>query len=320
MSGQWHPDPEELAEYRAGLAGGHRGRRLAAHVAGCARCASVSDQLAEVSSALASVPTPPLPDAVERRIAATLAAETAGRQAFPDLAGSPADGAPAPGGAPGPRHQPRRAGSGRRPSWLRPAVLLSAAAACLLLFGFVYVLGHTGMSSSSSSEASGASSGVAGPAPAAGSALAPTNVQEPAASPLKAPFPVIESGTRYQKSTLAAQVRAQLASRAPGAASSPSAPQPFKETGGAAGTATPSAALTACALRLTGNVVPSLVDRATYEGQPAYVIAVPGHAWVVGLNCTAADPALLASVDLLPAVTPAAAVTVRRTDATVPFG
>ena len=305
MSGQWHPDPEELAEYREGLAGGRRSsRRLTAHVADCARCASVSDQLAAVSSALASAPAPPLPDAVERRIAATLAAETAGRQASPEMTGSPADGARAHGGAPGPRRHPHRAGSGRRTPWLRPAVLLSAAAACLLLFGLVYVLGYTGMSSSSSSpEASGASSaipsGAAGPAPAAGGALTPG--RESAAGPRSAPFAVIESGTSYQKSTLAAQVRAQLAAGTAGAASSPSATQPFKEAGGTAATAAPSAELIACALHLTGNVVPSLVDRASYEGQPAYVIAVPGHAWVVGLNCTAADPALIASADLLPA-------------------
>ncbi len=81
MSRQQHPDAEALARYRAGDVDGFRGRRLAAHVAGCARCASVTDDLAAVSTLLASVPAPSMPDAVERQITAALAAEAATRQA-----------------------------------------------------------------------------------------------------------------------------------------------------------------------------------------------------------------------------------------------
>src|SRR5215510_5351674 len=81
MSGQRHPDTEALAEYRAGLIGGFRRRQLAAHVAGCAQCASVSERLDAVGSVLASAPAPAMPDEVERRIAAALAAEAAARQA-----------------------------------------------------------------------------------------------------------------------------------------------------------------------------------------------------------------------------------------------
>ena len=81
MSGQWHPGTEALAEYRAGLTGGFRRRRLAAHVAGCAQCASVIERLDAVGSVLASVPAPAVPDEVERRIAAALAAEATARQA-----------------------------------------------------------------------------------------------------------------------------------------------------------------------------------------------------------------------------------------------
>src|SRR5215469_14324770 len=101
MSGQRHPDATALAEYQAGLTSGPRARRLAAHVASCARCASVGDQLAAVSSALATEPAPPLPDAVERRIAAALAAEAdRTTEASPVAPGPPATEA-APGG---PRH------------------------------------------------------------------------------------------------------------------------------------------------------------------------------------------------------------------------
>ena len=51
-------------------------------------------------------------------------------------------------------------------------------------------------------------------------------------------------------------------------------------------------------LHLTGQMRPSLVDRATYQGKPAYVIAVTNWAWVVGTGCTATNPELIASVGL----------------------
>ncbi len=50
--------------------------------------------------------------------------------------------------------------------------------------------------------------------------------------------------------------------------------------------------------RLTGGVTPRLVDRATYDGTPAYIIAVPSRVWVVGLGCTAANPQEITSVSL----------------------
>src|SRR6185437_3088739 len=77
MTGQWHPDATALAEYRAGLTGGRRARRLAAHVASCADCASVNDQLAAVTTVLATAPEPAIPDAVESRIMAALVTEAA---------------------------------------------------------------------------------------------------------------------------------------------------------------------------------------------------------------------------------------------------
>ena len=49
---------------------------------------------------------------------------------------------------------------------------------------------------------------------------------------------------------------------------------------------------------LTGGVTPSLVDRASYDGTPAYIIAVPSRVWVVRLGCTAADPQEITSVSL----------------------
>ena len=125
MSGQWHPDAEALARYQAGRVRGFRDRRLAAHVASCARCASVTDPLATVSTVLASVPAPPMPDAGERLLTAALAADAAARQAGPAAAApaSPAAAAPHKAAAP--------AGGGSRPHRhnFRPAMVFVSAAA-----------------------------------------------------------------------------------------------------------------------------------------------------------------------------------------------
>jgi hypothetical protein len=280
MSEQRHPDATALAEYQAGLAGGRRGRRLAAHVASCTGCASVSDQLAAVSSALASAAVPPLPDAVERRITAALAAEAA-----PATEGT-RHVTPRQSRGDGPL-RPARPRS-RRGIWrIRPAVLISAAAACLVLFGVVYLLGpgHSpagpASSSAAGSSASSPAAGAAAPLPAAGSKAVPG--REPAFSEGRPAFLVTASGNRYERATLAAQVRAELAARSAGGPGSPTAP---------------SAALAACVLHLTGNVPPTLVDWATYQGKPAYVIAVADHAWVVGPDCTASHPDVITSTGL----------------------
>jgi hypothetical protein len=296
MTGQWHPDATALAEYRAGLTGGRRARRLAAHVASCADCASVNDQLAAVTTVLASAPEPAMPDAVESRIMAALATEAAlVTEASPVTEAAHSTAAkrdtalrPVGGDGGGSRRRPggRRSGPGNR--WLRPAVLASAAAACLVLFGGVY--GITQLSSGSSS--SSAASSAAGTAAAGSESSAVAGAQapgthtrlEPADGASAATFTVAASGTNYLPATLALQVRAQLA-------------RPAK-TALPAAEAAPSAQLSACVLHLTGQRRPSLVDRATYQGKPAYVIAVTNRAWVVGTGCTASNPELIASVGL----------------------
>jgi len=296
MTGQWHPDAAALAEYRAGLTGGRRARRLAAHVASCTDCASVNDQLAAVTTVLASAPEPAMPDAVESRIMAALATEAALVTETPhETEATHATAAkrdtalrPVGGDGGGSRRRPGgrsgRSGPGNR--WLRPAVLASAAAACLVLFGGVYGITHLSSSSSSSSAASSAAGSAAAgseSSPLAG-AQAPGTRLEPADSAPAAAFTVTASGTNYLPATLAPQVRAQLA-RSAGTA------LPAAE-------AAPSAQLRACVLHLTGQNRPSLVDRATYQGKPAYVIAVTNRAWVVGTGCTASNPELIASVGL----------------------
>src|SRR5215472_17414003 len=88
MRGQTsHLDTEVVAEFRAGLITGRRGRRIAAHLDGCAQCAALGDQLAELSILLAAIPAPVMPDSVAQRLDAALAAEVA-RRADAERAGA----------------------------------------------------------------------------------------------------------------------------------------------------------------------------------------------------------------------------------------
>jgi hypothetical protein len=186
----------------------------------------------------------------------------------------------------------------------------------LVIVGFALVFTQLGGSSSSSSSglasggtsapgAASAASGERSASSARNQGVAPEfETNPPEKNGQNANFAVSESGTRYQGATLASQVRQQLdaqnaavtpAGTVPGAASSSvassagaSAPAPI---------ATPTT-LAGCVSHLTGGVPPSLVDRASYDGIPAYVIAVPSRAWVVRLGCTAADPQEITSVSL----------------------
>jgi hypothetical protein len=327
MSTQQHPDAEELARYQAGEIGGPRGGQLAAHIADCARCASVSDDLAAVSRVLASVPAPSMPDAVESRITAALAAEAATRQAASPAAagaagaaaaaGSPADSpADSPAASPAASEERSRrlrlVHSGRSKSHargFRPAMAVLSAAACLVLVGFGYLLSRTGSSSSSApasaaapavlpagAAASAAASGhaAAGSAaqPSAGKAISPSaSALRPLEGQQAMPFLVTNSGTDYEQATLAAQVRGELNRR-----SKPSGTG--RQSSGSSGGLPPSQPLIGCVEHVTGNVPPRLVDQATYEGKAAYVIAVSDYAWVVGPGCTASNSDLIASVAL----------------------
>jgi hypothetical protein len=119
------------------------------------------------------------------------------------------------------------------------------------------------------------------------------------------------SGIKYQSATLAVQVQARLSHSSPtstspskvpgpsGTSSAPAAGSASSSGGPSLGIAqAPTTALHACVLHLTGGQLPRLVDRATYQGKAAYIIATSSHVWVVGLGCTAANAELITSVPL----------------------
>jgi hypothetical protein len=94
-------------------------------------------------------------------------------------------------------------------------------------------------------------------------------------------FLVTESGASYRRATLAQQVAARL-----GGSSSSAGEHP------------PSAALHGCVLHFTGGSTPALVDQATYQGTPVYVVASSSRVWVVGRGCTVTKTELIVSVPL----------------------
>jgi len=185
-------------------------------------------------------------------------------------------------------------------SWTLVCVLVVAG------FGFL-VTRSSGSSSSSSVDSSGTSQSApsAGggdePRPSSGRALSPEQAAGPATR-----FLVSSTGTAYQRSTLASQVRDQLTSlghpnsaTTPASSASAAAPPSASAAASAAvGGYVPSAQLSGCVSAVTGGVAPSLVDKASYDGVPAYIIAVPTEVWVVRRGCTAADPQLVVRAPL----------------------
>jgi hypothetical protein len=189
---------------------------------------------------------------------------------------------------------------------------------CLVLTGFGFLVTRGSGSSSSSSAPSAASSqsasaaaGATVPQPAAGRASeekpGEANTEPSASAPTG--FLVYSTGTAYERSTLAGQVRAQLGSHdfgslGPAAAdnsASATAPAPAVSSAGSTsgvGGSSPSPGLSGCVSKVTGGAAPSLVDKASYDGIPAYIIAVPTRVWVVRRGCTAADTQLIAAVPL----------------------
>jgi hypothetical protein len=211
-----------------------------------------------------------------------------------------------------------RPGGRRRRRLRMPSAAVSASLIIVLaVAGFAVLISQFGSGSSySSSEAASGAAGtsVSSPAaePAASSAHGPNGRYSASQSGpsafrdgLGAPnlkFSVTKSGISYQGSTLATQVQTQLTG---GNAVTPAASEPSASSSTEASASAPPPANTApplslkgCVAHFTNGLAPSLVDRSTYDGIPAYIIAVPSRVWVVRLGCTAADPQEITSVPL----------------------
>ena len=298
MRGQMtHLDTDVLAEFRAGLITGRRGARIAAHLAGCGRCTTLDEQLAGVSSLLASVSAPAMPDSVARRLDMVLAAEvaqrdTAQREAVLQDRAERADGDSA-------RESPapRRPGGNRGFRLLALRVLAPVAAVVVLAAGG-YGLSRINLGSSTGSSAStsaGSAERAAAPT-AAASAKAGGSVNAPSAGPTKgavsrpqgitaAGITVVTGHANLSHADLGQQVRAAL-----------NVPPSARTTRAA------TSAERGCVLGLIGRQQLELVESVSFEGSPAIlVVARTGArdtAWVAAPGCTATHRHVLDTTSL----------------------
>ena len=307
-----HADAETLAAFREGLLSRRKAGQVAAHLAGCLRCAALDAQLAEVTDLLTRSTAPPMPDALTARIEAALAAEAAARPtaAAPairaDGAGTAAPGAPGHGGARRPAgRETARPGPGR--FRLAPRAAAVTAAVAVIAgggYGVARLLSPGGTSeTSASSGAEGAPAakrpGTAPLTSPARGAGAPAGADHASAA---AAARVVRSGTNYQPGRLGAQASAVLARLGPNAHASPR-PAPSR----AARQSQPainSPDLRACIALVAAGRHPLLVDVARYRGSPAAVIilgAAPGggqRALVVAPGCNGTTAHVLATATL----------------------
>jgi hypothetical protein len=269
-----HPDSDVLAEFRAGLVTGRRGKQVAAHLAVCERCTALDRQLAEVGSLLAAAPPPVLPDRLAERLDTVLAAEL-DRRDEAERAGAGQSGHPV--------KQPRAAGNGR---WrLVTLRVLAPAAAVVVLAAGGYGLSRLSSSPSSSTAASAAVPSASHAHAQAGAAGG--TVPRPAFVPSRA-FYLYTSSTDFQRATLSHQLQAEV--HAPAQTKPPQ---------------TPSAQLAGCVNRVTKGVrpgTPVLVENARFQGQPATVIVASSsggdRAWVLAPGCSASSDHVLDTTTL----------------------
>ena len=304
MRGQMtHLDTDVLAEFRAGLITGRRGARITAHLGGCERCTALDQQLAGVSSLLASVPAPALPDGVAHRLDTVLAAEVAQRNAAGRTAArgeaAPADQAERAGGD-GTRESPapRRPGGNRGFRLLALRVLAPAAAVVVLAAGG-YGLTRINLGSSTGSAASTSAGGAVRSAPnATAGAESAGHVNAPAAGPPKgavprgiarAGFSLVTGQRNLTRANLAQQVRVELLVPA-----------------SARRTQTPTPQLRGCVAKLADGHTVELAESVHFEGRPAtLVVARTGAedtAWIAAPDCSDTYRHVLATTTLPPGI------------------
>jgi hypothetical protein len=320
-----HFSADELASYRAGTTSATRASKIAAHLAGCVRCAGVDASLANVSALLASVPAQPMPDRLTDRVSAALAAESAHRATALTAAAVSTSAGTAPAAAASPTGQAgrlRTAGATsqgapsaadaappgyhrwrlRMPEWSSPLVLRSLAATGVLVLlaggGFLLASAHHGQGTATSGPIA-----ARGPRKAVNPGDHSANVSASGGVRYryKGTYLVantIQSRANYTVGDLASGVRAVVASTP---AISPATPGPQVTSGtNSNSTAAPlvriggisASQLTGCLSNIASGRAVLLADVAHYLGKPAVIIVLkPVSAVfdviVVGLACTA---------------------------------
>ena len=78
-----HVSAETMARYRQGDLNQRRTSHISTHLAGCDRCSTLNEDLGGVTTLLAGVHPPPMPEDLTARITSAIAAESARRTAAP---------------------------------------------------------------------------------------------------------------------------------------------------------------------------------------------------------------------------------------------
>ncbi|MGH3300701.1 MAG: hypothetical protein ACRDOK_03275 [Streptosporangiaceae bacterium] len=300
-----HVSAEKLALLAVGEVRHRKAVRISAHMAVCARCARVSQQLAEVPAVLAGVPYPPLPDTVSVQIQAALRVEVNQR-----LSAAPATEA---GRRDLPARQRQRAGKGQR-GWHLPGLsvpasrMVAAAGAVIIAGGGGYLVAnnvHTGPAMSSSSSA-------AVPAPAQPMSLGPDVTYGSPGS--HHTVETVSSSTNFVPSQLRgqalgayheAQLKGVAGTHPSGGAGRPTTlgPSGGSTAAGSAGSSS-AARLAGCIDAVGAGRSVLLVDLARYEGSPATIIVFGGtttsqaEVVVTASTCSATSPDVLARAPL----------------------
>jgi hypothetical protein len=284
-----HVDTEVLAELSAGLIDGKRATRIHAHLAGCQRCAQRSASLTEISTLLASVPSPRMPDDVFARLNATLAQE----------AGQRSTSSPAPARS-GDQDNTvvafSRSAKGRRRALTSPVAaraFAAAAAACVVAAGgYTAVQLTSGPSTPSTPKHVRGGSSALGPSTGSPPIHAAPFIPHTKSGDTDGPdrqlsFKVVDSGIDYRTTSLRAQITTEM-----------------NKVIALRSGHTPTTRQLGCVSDVTGGNTPALVDSAEYQGRPATIIAL-GHAgnqvsqaWVVGPSCSASHLDVLKYVKL----------------------
>jgi hypothetical protein len=321
-----HIGERTLARFGQGDLSMRRSVRIRAHLTRCARCRELNEDLAAVTTLLAGVQAPPMPEHLSARIQTALAAEAA-RRAAPTAVASDAGAETARAGAPDapasrsgvrsarparPAHERRRPRAFRLSSPVVLRTMAATAAAVVLASGGYEIATHVGGSRGPGPTVSGPESAPAInrhlAAPDSGAAAAPQLHYEYAGR--QDIVTAVASGRNYEPATLGAQVGQELKQKASSAgragASSLRSNASYAPTAGSAPTVggLPVGMLQGCISRLVPGERVLLVDVARYQGGRATVIVTrasasgPEQVWVVGPGCSNTRSDLLSHVTL----------------------
>jgi hypothetical protein len=315
-----HVSAETLARYRQGDLSPGRSARIGAHLSGCSRCSELNEDLGGVTTLLASVHPPPIPDDLTARIQSALATEAAKRLTVPagsrtaTVAAAGAAGPEGPAGDRGPRGRSGAGGRRRRgllgrlpaasPKFALGAVA-TVAAAVVLGVGMFQIVQSGSSQPTGTAAGSSANRAAAGSAPATrGPALRYSRAgQQASVTPVSA-------DTNFTAGRLSAQVASAMTRYGSGGALQ--GPMAEPETHSAQVPGQPAAtfadravaALQACVNRIAAGDLVMLVEVARFQGSPATIIVteVPGitprQVWVVGPGCSASRSDVLRHSEL----------------------